>query len=115
VVAAADPRLVACLTHVLHEAECRVFHACDALTAFELAAGLVQVDLVVTNSCVGTVEGDILVNALRRKRPQLPILHVSAGQRSDREVEAKIPADVPSVDEPFTDGQILEAVRSVLH
>ena len=116
VVAAADPRLVAYVSHVLTEADCRVFRAYDAQAVAELAlGGTLQVDLVVTNSCVGEVEGDTLVAALRRHLPRLPVLHISAGTAQDREVAANVPADVPTLEEPFTDEQLLQAVRSLLH
>ena len=116
VVAAADPRLVAYISQVLTEADCRVFRAYDAQSAVELTLGLLQqVDLVVTNSCVGEVEGDTLVAVLRRRLPRLPVLHISAGTPQDREVAAKVPADVPTLDEPFTDEQLLQAARSILH
>ena len=116
VVAAADPRLVAYVSHVLTEADCRVFRAYDAQAAAKLAlGGALHVDVVVTNSCVGDVEGDTLVAALRRRRPGLPVLHISAGTPQDREVAAHVPADVPTLEEPFTDRELLEAVQSVLH
>jgi DNA-binding response OmpR family regulator len=102
VVAAADPRLVRYVTHVLHEADCRVFQAYDALAAYTLASGVIQVD------------GDTLINALRRRLPRLPVLHLSAGEQRDREVEANLPPDVPTLEEPFTDGQLLQAVRATL-
>ena len=113
VVADEDRALLAFMVDALRESGCRVFAAYDARAAYDLVAQH-QVDLVVTNSCVGQVAGDHLVNALRRVRPALPILHISAGRQQDREVEAKIPADVPSLAEPFTAQELLVAVRALL-
>jgi DNA-binding response OmpR family regulator len=112
-VAAADPALVGVVTQVLREAELRVFQAYDAQAAYELALAL-RADVVLTNSCVGTVAGDLLVHALRRDLPQLPILHISAGRAQDRKVEARTPDDVPSLEEPFTGQELLRAVAAVL-
>ena len=113
IVAAADPALVQLLTAVLRDAELRVYQAHDAQAAYELALEL-GVDVVVTNSCVGTVDGDILVNALRSRRPQLPVLHISAGRLQDRKVEEHIPPGVPSLKEPFTEQELLQAVATLL-
>jgi DNA-binding response OmpR family regulator len=113
IVAAAEPGLVGFVTLVLYGVDCVVFRAYDALAAYELAIQL-NVDFVVTNSAVGQVEGDTLVRALRRRLPDLPVLHISAGEDRDRKVEAGLPEDVPSLEEPFTDEQLVEAVRSIL-
>jgi DNA-binding response OmpR family regulator len=113
VVADEDRDLLAFIVTVLRGSGCRVYAAYDALAAYELVIRH-RVDLVVTNSCVGQVEGDHLIHALRRTRPALPILHISAGRQQDREVEARIPADVPNLDEPFTAEQLLSAVRALL-
>lgn len=113
IVAAADPALVKFLSRVLQGADCRVFEAHDAQSAYELALQL-GADVLVTNSCVGTVQGDILVHALRRARPGFPILHISAGYAQDRRVEERIPDDVPSLEEPFTNEKLVAAVAALL-
>ncbi len=113
VVADEDRALLAFMVDTLRESGCRVFAAHDARAAYELVVHY-AVDVVVTNSCVGQVEGDHLVHALRRVRPTLPILHISAGRQQDREVEARIPLDVPSLEEPFTAEQLLVAVGALL-
>jgi DNA-binding NtrC family response regulator len=113
VVADEDMALLAFMVGALRESGCRVYAAHDALAAYELVAQH-QVDLVVTNSCVGHVEGDHLVNALRRVHPALPILHISAGREQDRAVETRIPADVPSLEQPFTATELLAAVGRLL-
>jgi response regulator RpfG family c-di-GMP phosphodiesterase len=55
VVADEDKALLAFMVGALRESGCRVYAAHDALAAYELVAQH-QVDLVVTNSCVGHVE-----------------------------------------------------------
>ena len=113
IVAAADPALVQRVTDVLRAADLRVYRAYDAQATYELAVQL-GVDIVVTNSCIGTIDGDILVHALRRRLPHLPILHISGGGAQDRLVEARIPEDIPSLELPFSDQELVQAVAAVL-
>jgi CheY-like chemotaxis protein len=98
------------LVHTLREAGHCVFAAYDGLSALELVVQLPDIDLLITNTRLGIVDGPELMRRTREIKPGLPILHVVHG----KDQEGDTPPDVPTLREPFTPNQLLLVVGSLL-
>jgi two-component system, cell cycle sensor histidine kinase and response regulator CckA len=101
---------LATLTDILRDAGHCVFAAYEGVSALELFAQLPNIDLLVTNTRLGVVDGPELMRQVRAQRPDMPILHVIHGADPDR----RTPPDVLSLREPFTRDDLLTAVGSLL-
>ena len=105
-----NPDKLYALTKTLRAAGHCVFAAYDGEAALELVTLLPKVDLLITNTRLGIVDGATLMRETRRLHPHLPILHVS-----HRESERGItPPGVPTLNEPFAPNELLHAVRHLL-
>ena len=98
------------LTQTLRDAGHCVFAAYDGQSALELIVQLPGIDLLITNTRLGVVDGPELMRRTREVKPDLPILHVVHGSDSD----AGTPPGVPTLREPFTPNQLLLVVGSLL-
>ncbi len=98
------------IVETLREAGHCVFAAYDGRSAYELVAQLPNIDLLITNTRLGAVDGPELIRRTRELRPSIPILHVTHGSDADEGT----PPDVLSLREPFTPDRLLTAVRSLL-
>ena len=98
------------LVNTLRDAGHCVYAAYDGQSALELVALLPNVDLLITNTRLGVVDGPELMRRTRELRPDLAILHVIHGGDSD----AGTPPGVPTLREPFTPNQLLTVVGSLL-
>jgi CheY-like chemotaxis protein len=97
------------IVEVLRDAGHCVFAAYDGASAFELMVALPKVDLLVTNTRLGTIDGPELMRRTRQRHPRMPILHiVHEGDDGDG-----TPPDVLTLREPFTPAQMLRAVASL--
>jgi two-component system cell cycle sensor histidine kinase/response regulator CckA len=104
------PARLYALTQTLREAGHCVFAAYDGESALELVTLLPNVDLLITNTRLGIVDGPTLMRETRRLRPDLPILHLS----HDPPQPGITPPGVPTLTEPFTPNQLLLVVGSLL-
>jgi DNA-binding response OmpR family regulator len=105
-----DPVLLARLVVMLREAGHGVFAAYDARAALELARYIPEVDLMITNTRIGTVETPELVKGVRATMPWLAILHIG-----DAFPDATGPlADVATLQEPFTSEELLAVMARLL-
>jgi DNA-binding response OmpR family regulator len=105
-----DPMLLAFLATTLRDAGHCVFTAYDAEAACELTLVLDEVDLMITNTRLGSVSARELIRAVRRTKPHLPILHVGEPlPNTDGLLD-----NVPNLREPFTAETLLVAVRDLL-
>lgn len=98
------------VTDALREAGHCVFAAYDGASALELVVQLPFIDMLVTNTRLGVVDGPELMRRAREARPGLPIIHV-LHHGAD---EVATPPDVLTLREPFTAEQLLAAVRGLL-
>ena len=105
-----DPMLLAFVAATLRDAGHCVFAAYNADSACELALQLDDVDLMITNTRLGTVSARELIGAVRREKPDLPILHI--GERLPN--PDGLLDDVPNLPEPFTAETLLAVVRQLL-
>jgi CheY-like chemotaxis protein len=96
------------ITQILRDAGHCVFAAFDGRSALELVATLPAVNLLVTNTRLGFVDGPELMRRSRELQPGLPIIHVV----SQRDEQA--PLDVLTLVEPFTSEELMTAVRSLV-
>ena len=98
------------IVHALREAGHCVFAAYDGQSALELVMQLPDVDILITNTRLGRVDGPELIRRTRELRPGMPILHVIHGGQTDDGT----PPDVLTLREPFTPNQLLTAVGILL-
>lgn len=98
------------LTQTLRDAGHCVFAAYDGQSALELVVQLPNIDLLITNTRLGVMDGFELMRRVRELKPGLPILHVV--HRKDPEGDT--PPGVPVLREPFTPNQLLLAIGSLL-
>jgi CheY-like chemotaxis protein len=98
------------LTQTLRDAGHCVFAAYDGHSALELVVQLPNVDLLITNTRLGIVDGPELMRRVREMKPGLPILHVVHGN----DPEGDTPPGVPTLREPFTPNQLLLVIGSLL-
>jgi CheY-like chemotaxis protein len=87
-----------------------VFAAYDGQSALELVVQLPDIDLLITNTRLGVVDGPELMRRTRQRRPDMPILHVIHGSEADSDA----PPGVVTLHEPFTPNQLLLVVGSLL-
>ncbi len=105
-----DPKLLTFLVTTLRDAGHCVFAAYDADSACELALAITDLDLLVTNTRLGTVSARDLIRQVRQDKPDLAILHVGDPLPNPD----GLLNDVPTLQEPFTAEELLRAVRSQL-
>jgi DNA-binding response OmpR family regulator len=105
-----DPVLLTRVVTTLRDAGYCVFAAYDADSAFELSLLIPDLQLLITNTRLGTESARELIRQVRREKPGLPILHVG-DPLPDPE---GLLQDVPSLHEPFSAGELLAAVRPLL-
>jgi DNA-binding NtrC family response regulator len=111
VVADQDPKMVRFVITTLRQDGHAVFHAYDVLSATQLALGLEFCDLVISNTKVEGADGVELIQRLRKRKPDLPIIYLANIGRSTPEAEAMLPGDIPILREPFT----VETLRDTVH
>jgi DNA-binding response OmpR family regulator len=114
IVADEDPRMVEFVIKTLRDDGHAVFHAYDVLSATQLAIGLENCDLVISDTKVEGADGVELILYLRKQLPSLPIIYLANAGRSTPEIEAQLPDDVPILREPFTAEEIRETVAAML-
>ena len=83
-------------------------------SATQLAIGLGFCDQVLSNTKVKRTDGVEFIQYLRTQRPTLPIIYLANTSRSTPEIEASIPADVPTLREPFTVETLRNTVEAML-
>ena len=105
-----DALKVSQVTQTLRDAGHCVFAAFDGASALELIETLPGIQLLVTNSRLGFINGPELMRQARAARPGLPILHLlPRGEAPGGE-----PPDVLTLTEPFTPAQLLLAARALM-
>jgi DNA-binding NtrC family response regulator len=105
-----DPMLLAFVVATLRDAGHCVFAAYDAESACELALTLDELDLMITNTRLGSVSARDLIGAVRHRKPDLPILHIGEPlPNPDGLLD-----DVPNLTEPITAEALVAVVRDLL-
>jgi CheY-like chemotaxis protein len=102
---------LATVTQTLRDAGHCVFGAYDGASALELVVQLPFIDLVVTNTRLGVVDGPELMRRARKIRPDLPIIHIIHDGGDEFH---SVPPDILTLREPFTPEQLLIAVRDLM-
>jgi len=85
-----------------------VFQAYNAGAARELCLQLPDISLLILNTTGTGTDTPTLVREIRVNQPNLPVLHIGASALGG------MPADVPTLAESFTAGQLLTAVEALL-
>jgi hypothetical protein len=94
---------------MLREAGHGVFAAYDGLAACELAEYIPDLDLVISNTRLGNLNAPELIGRVRACKPWLAILHVGDPLPSGGPL-----ADVPTIREPFTAVELMDAIGALL-
>jgi CheY-like chemotaxis protein len=102
---------LATVTQTLRDAGHCVFGAYDGASALELVVQLPFIDLLVTNTRLGVVDGPELMRRAREIRPDLPIIHIIHDGGDEFH---SVPPDILTLREPFTPEQLLIAVRDLM-
>jgi DNA-binding response OmpR family regulator len=113
VVADEKRALLDMIVQTLRSANHRVFQAYDGQAAYELALALQTIDLLITNTKMPGLQGPELIHRLRTLMPALPILYIRNQGRAAGSAAA-LPADVPTLSEPFTAEELLAQVAKLL-
>lgn len=113
IIADEDPRLLDLMVRTLRDAGCCVFQAYNGRAAYDLSLHLKIVDLLITNTRMPGLQGPELIRYVRERLPALPILYVR-NQGQPATPPDDLPADVPTLAEPFNGKQLLDAVRQLL-
>jgi DNA-binding response OmpR family regulator len=114
VVADEDPQLLQLMVRTLRDAGYCVFQAYDGRAAYDLSLAPRTVDLLITNTRMPGLEGPEVIRRVREQLPELPILHVKNQDQPPDPPPDGLPPDVPTLAEPFTERQLLAAVRQLL-
>ena len=85
-----------------------VFQAYDAEAARELCRELPDIGLLVLNTAGTGTDTPSLVRDIRKKHPNLPLLHIGAAALEG------MPADVPTIAESFTAEELLLVVNALM-
>lgn len=85
-----------------------VFQAYDAQAARELCRELPDIGLLVLNTTGTGTDSPSLVRDIRKKHPNLPVLHIGASALEG------MPANVPTIAESFTADELLLAVDALM-
>jgi DNA-binding response OmpR family regulator len=105
-----DPALLAVVVTTLRDAGHCVFAAYDGDSACEIALLVPDLQLLITNTRLGTVSSRELIRRVRQGKPELPVLHVGEPlPEADN-----LLMDVPTLREPFTPEQLLAAVKALV-
>ena len=101
------------MVRTLRAADHCVFQAYDGQAAYELALALRDIDLLITNTRMPGMNGPDLIRYVRAELPMLPILYIQ-NKEQPPQAPPGLPANVPTLREPFTAEQLLAAVRPLL-
>jgi two-component system, cell cycle sensor histidine kinase and response regulator CckA len=113
IVADEDPQLLDLMVRTLRDAGYCVFQAYNGRAAYDLSLHLKTVDLLIPNTRMPGLQGPELIRYVRERLPALPILYVrNHGQPATPPDD--LPADVPTLAEPFTERQLVDAVGQLL-
>ena len=98
------------IVQTLRDAGHCIFAAYDGRSALELVTQIPDIDLLITNTRLGAVDGPELMRQTRAARPGIAILHVvHHGDPGDG-----TPPGVFTLREPFTPHDLLMVVGSLL-
>ena len=104
-----DPTLLTRVVEVLRGAGHVVFAAYDGVAASELALVIPKLDLLITNTRMDNLDAPQLIARVRAARPTLAILHIGKPLPKSEHTQG-----VPTLEEPFTGPQLLDAVYRLL-
>ncbi|MGX6603000.1 response regulator transcription factor [Micromonosporaceae bacterium Da 78-11] len=108
-----DPTVSDVVRRYLEQDGCQVRLAADGLAALAAVAEQTP-DLVVLDLMLGGIDGLEVCRRLRRDRPDLPVVMLTAlGEEADRVVGLEVGAD-DYVTKPFSPRELVLRVRSVL-
>ncbi len=106
-----DSRIRAATRRLLNAAGYKVEQATGIIDGIEAARG--QVDLILTDMLLEDGSGRVLVEAVRRERPVLPIVMRSGDPQAIEAMRADFP-DLPCIRKPEAPRELLQVIRDAL-
>jgi hypothetical protein len=100
--------LLQSVTGLLRMSRYCVFQAHDGLAAQELCIELPEISLLILNTYGTGIDVGDLIRRVRLAKPGLPVLHIGST------LPPGLPADVPTLAEPFEPHDLLVAVRDLM-
>jgi two-component system cell cycle response regulator CpdR len=107
-----EPSVLAVVSRALRDEGHEVIAVSNGQTAYDVALDQ-TVDVVVTNHRMPGLNGAELMGALRRRFPRIPILHLD-DHFLPTHAQFQVPADVPTLFQPFDLVALQAAVRRLL-
>jgi len=107
-----EPSVLAVVSRALRDEGHEVIAVSNGQTAYDVVLDE-MVDVVVTNNCMPGLNGAELVRALRKRLPDMPILHLDDHSQATH-ARFEVPADVPTLFKPFDLVALKAAVRRLL-
>ena len=107
-----EPSVLAVVSRALRDEGHEVIAVSNGQTAYDVVLDE-MVDVVVTNNCMPGLNGAELVRALRKRLPDMPILHLDDHSQATH-AQFQVPADVPTLFKPFDLVALKAAVRRLL-
>ncbi len=107
-----EPSVLAVVSRALRDEGHEVIAVSNGQTAYDVTLEE-TVDVVVTNNCMPGLNGAELVKALRKRLPDIPILHLDDHSKGTT-AAFQVPADVPTLFKPFDLVALKAAVRRLL-
>jgi len=105
-----DPLVLRNALALLEDAGHRVTGAASAIEGLEILLKT-KIDLLITDHLMPVMTGSQLIEEIKSKFPELPIL-IMSGYREDLTIDAAV--RVPRLMKPFTQQQLLEAIETAV-
>ena len=110
----ADPAALAAMSQALQNEGHLTATAFDAAGAIALAERLGAFDLLITDLHMTPVDGIELAAALRTRDPQLQVLYTTSAFHELFARALPLPETDEVVEKPFSEGELVDAVRRML-
>lgn len=108
-----DQRLVQFIAKGLSQAGFTVESAMDGVTGFSMAIEM-DIDLVIVDIMLPLMDGYTLIKKLRKKRPSLPILVLSAKRSVEDRVKGLELGSDDYLTKPFSFSELLARIKALL-
>jgi CheY-like chemotaxis protein len=111
----ADPAALAAISQVLQSEGHMTATAFDAAGAAAVAERLGPFELLITDAHMASVDGVALADTLRQADPELQVLYITSthDELFGRELPLREEDDV--LEKPFSEGELVDAVTSLLY
>lgn len=111
----ADPAALAAITQALQHEGHMTATAFDAAGAIGIAERLGPFELLITNLHMTSIDGVELADTLRKRDPRLQVLYVTDTHEQLFGRALPLAEDDDVLEKPFSEGELVDAVASLLY